>query len=59
MKQRQKYLFLIGLFFATSASFAQDEMVDEKQKEKSNIQEYTPSKLLSKGKWDIKFFNSI
>ncbi|MEE9362646.1 MAG: hypothetical protein V3U92_08615 [Cellulophaga sp.] len=59
MKQVQKYLFLIGLFFAMSASFAQDEIADKKQKEKSNIQEYTPSKLLNKGKWDIKFFNSI
>jgi len=26
---------------------------------KSNIQEYTPSKLLKKGQWDIKFFNSL
>ncbi|OED35896.1 hypothetical protein AB832_05935 [Flavobacteriaceae bacterium (ex Bugula neritina AB1)] len=25
----------------------------------SNIQEYTPSKLLKKGQWDIKFFNSV
>lgn len=25
----------------------------------SNVQEYTPSKLLKKGQWDIKFFNSI
>lgn len=26
---------------------------------KSNIQTYTPSKLLDKGQWDIKFFNSL
>ena len=25
----------------------------------SNVQTFTPSKLLSKGQWDIKFFNSI
>ena len=25
----------------------------------SNIQTYTPSKLLNKGQWDIKFFNSL
>lgn len=25
----------------------------------SNIQTYTPSKLLQKGQWDIKFFNSV
>ena len=27
--------------------------------EKSVIQEYTPSKLLKKGQWDIKFFNNL
>lgn len=27
--------------------------------QESNIQTYTPSKLLKKGQWDIKFFNSI
>jgi hypothetical protein len=26
---------------------------------KSNIQTYTPSKLLDKGQWDIKFFNNL
>ncbi|MFC4267616.1 hypothetical protein [Polaribacter marinivivus] len=26
---------------------------------KSNIQTYTPSKLLNKGQWDIKFFNNL
>jgi hypothetical protein len=26
---------------------------------KSNIQTYTPSKLLSKGQWDIKLFNNL
>jgi hypothetical protein len=32
---------------------------EDTQNQKSNIQEYTPSKLLKKGQWDIKFFNSI
>ena len=27
--------------------------------EKSNIQTYTPSKLLKKGQWDIKWFNNL
>ena len=27
--------------------------------QKTNIQEYTPSKLLSKGQWDIKWFNNL
>ncbi len=35
-------------------SFAQEE-----KEEKSNIQTYTPSKLLDKGQWDIKFFNNL
>jgi hypothetical protein len=32
---------------------------EDTHNQKSNIQEYTPSKLLKKGQWDIKFFNSI
>lgn len=38
----------------TITVFAQDENLI-----KSNIQEYTPSKLLKKGQWDVKFFNSL
>ncbi len=29
------------------------------QEGKSNVQTFTPSKLLAKGQWDIKFFNSL
>lgn len=29
------------------------------QEELSNIQNYTPSKLLEKGKWDLKWFNNL
>lgn len=32
---------------------------DDDQTTGSNIQTYTPSKLLNKGQWDIKFFNSL
>ncbi len=35
-------------------SFAQ-----ENDETKSNIQTYTPSKLLDKGQWDVKFFNNL
>lgn len=35
--------------------FAQEEQDDTK----SNIQTYTPSKLLKKGQWDIKWFNNL
>lgn len=32
---------------------------EDEEQTRSNIQEFTPSKLLRKGQWDIKFFNSI
>ena len=34
-------------------------LAQEKEDTKSNIQTYTPSKLLNKGQWDIKFFNNL
>ena len=34
-------------------------IAQEENEELSNVQKYTPSKLLSKGQWDIKFFNSF
>jgi hypothetical protein len=57
MKKNNLILTMLALLFV-SVSFAQDQD-DETTDEKSNIQEYTPSKLLKKGQWDIKFFNSI
>lgn len=53
MKTKKIALLIISLF-VLSIGFAQ-----EQDSETSNIQEYTPSKLLKKGQWDIKFFNSI
>ena len=45
-------LFIVSIAFT---GFSQ-----EKQEEtKSNIQTYTPSKLLKKGQWDIKWFNNL
>ena len=32
---------------------------EEDEKEQSNIITYTPSKLLNKGQWDIKWFNNL
>ena len=32
---------------------------EDKEPARSNVQEFTPSKLLNKGQWDIKFFNSL
>lgn len=48
-----KLLFAFILFNFTSV-FSQENEV-----EISNIQSYTPSKLLEKGKWDIKWFNNL
>ncbi|MDP5094023.1 MAG: hypothetical protein NWQ17_11985 [Polaribacter sp.] len=48
-----KIVFVFALI-VTLHSNAQDNMSD-----KSNIQTYTPSKLLDKGQWDIKFFNNL
>ncbi|MGH1384822.1 hypothetical protein [Kordia sp.] len=59
MKNKNLILSMLALLFV-SFSFAQDQdQDDETTDEKSNVQEYTPSKLLKKGQWDIKFFNSI
>lgn len=37
------------------ASFSQEE----EKEEKNNLQVFTPSKLLNKGQWDIKWFNGL
>lgn len=47
-------LLVISLF--SFQGFSQEEDTSHQQ---SNIQTYTPSKLLSKGQWDIKFFNNL
>ncbi|SFD42966.1 hypothetical protein SAMN04489722_109124 [Algibacter lectus] len=46
--------FLLTLSFTGFAQ--QDDSIENK---KSNIQTYTPSKLLSSGQWDIKWFNNL
>ncbi len=49
----KKLLFTAFIFAFAINSNAQETPT------KSNIQEYTPSKLLNKGQWDIKFFNNL
>ncbi|MCF6296203.1 MAG: hypothetical protein L3J25_11025 [Flavobacteriaceae bacterium] len=49
---------LIALLVFTSISFSGFSQEDT-EGQRSVIQEYTPSKLLKKGQWDIKFFNSL
>ena len=53
----KKVIFITSLF-VTTLGFSQEETPVEEVK-KSNIQEFTPSKLLNKGKWDIKWFNNL
>jgi len=35
------------------------EEIEEQEEKVSNIQEFTPSKLLNQGQWDIKLFNGL
>lgn len=52
--KRQLISFSILFFLVVQISNAQKDKV-----EKSNIQTYTPSKLLNNGQWDIKWFNNL
>ncbi|WP_299434833.1 hypothetical protein [uncultured Aquimarina sp.] len=54
MKSTKNIITTLFLCLTITFGFAQDDDPDV-----SNIQEFTPSKLLKKGQWDIKFFNSI
>ncbi|SNR17546.1 hypothetical protein [Tenacibaculum jejuense] len=47
---------LLALFTFSSFVFSQEENQEE---EKNNLQVFTPSKLLNKGQWDIKWFNGL
>ena len=47
---------LFALLCFVSCLVYRQEALDQPQ---SNIQTYTPSKLLSKGQWDIKWFNNL
>ena len=42
------------MLLISNVSFSQDDDTT-----KSNIQSYTPSKLLKKGDWDVKWFNNL
>lgn len=53
MKQSLVSLSIL-LFFVVQFSNAQEDKA-----KKSNIQTYTPSKLLNSGQWDIKWFNNL
>ena len=62
MQSIQRNLFLAGLLLSITTGFSQDDdtdVQDEPQQEKSNIQQYTPSKLIGKGQVDLKWFNNL
>ncbi|MFS4454764.1 hypothetical protein [Maribacter sp. 2304DJ31-5] len=54
MKSLQRNLFLAGTLLTFFTGLAQDSL-----QQKSNIQQYTPSKLVGKGQVDLKWFNNL
>jgi len=59
MKTIRNYITLAGIFLAAGIGLAQDDTNDEPAQQQSNIQQYTPSKLIGKGQWDVKWFNNL
>ena len=59
MKTIKSYTTAVVVAFVTSIGLAQDEIVGEPLQEQSNIQQYTPSKLIGKGQIDLKWFNNL
>ncbi|CAM1343139.1 hypothetical protein [Tenacibaculum amylolyticum] len=49
----------ISIFLAVMLCSLNIFSQEEEQEEKNNLQVFTPSKLLNKGQWDIKWFNSL
>ncbi|SHJ41943.1 hypothetical protein SAMN04488007_0276 [Maribacter aquivivus] len=47
-------LFLVVAFCALFKGYSQDSL-----QQKSNIQQYTPSKLVGQGQYDVKWFNNL
>ena len=54
MNRLKRNLFLAGMLFAFYNGVGQDSL-----QQKSNIQQYTPSKLIGKGQVDVKWFNNL
>ncbi|MCL7753692.1 hypothetical protein [Polaribacter sp. Z022] len=55
MKQAISKITLTFVLILSLNAYSQDNT----ENDKSNIQTYTPSKLLDKGQWDVKFFNNL
>lgn len=54
MKNIPSKIICIALLIFSFKGFSQEYTIA-----KINVQRYTPSKLLNKGQWDIKFFNNL
>ncbi len=57
MRALKKYVVITGILLGTAGTFAQDDTNDAPVQ--SNIQQYTPSKLIGKGQVDLKWFNNL
>lgn len=56
MKKKSKLILLAGMIMCSIFAFGQD---DSNAPAQSNIQQYTPSKLIGQGQWDLKWFNNL
>lgn len=52
----KKIITILIITFIGFTAYSQEET---EETQKSNVQTYTPSKLLKKGQWDIKWFNNL
>ena len=55
----KKIIIAVALLVGFTGFAQETEDTESTEIVKSNIQEFTPSKLLNKGQWDVKFFNSL
>ncbi|MDC6364884.1 MULTISPECIES: hypothetical protein [Flavobacteriaceae] len=57
MKKNRALMSMTLILSTFYIGFSQDDTTTVQQT--SNIQQYTPSKLIGKGQWDIKWFNNL
>ncbi|PWL40309.1 hypothetical protein DKG77_05665 [Flagellimonas aquimarina] len=56
MKNFKNHILFSGILMCSFIGFSQN---DTDNQSRSNIQQYTPSKLIGKGQWDLKWFNNL
>ncbi|GGG36080.1 hypothetical protein GCM10011414_01760 [Croceivirga lutea] len=59
MKNLKNHLLVAAFILSMLNLIAQDNQSIVQNKQGSNIQNLTPSKLIGKGQWDIKWFNNL